>query len=86
MYSELNNLNDLYDELVEDYNVTVMQFLSMMPEQPKNSCLYKWKGLSLRFIEMKTVTKRKLGVVNIPHTFIVDQKNQVVYEHTICSR
>ena len=81
---ELNNLNDLYDELVEDYNVTVYA-ISIDDARTAKKLLPFINGKGWEFEvyrDENSDLKRKLGVVNIPHTFIVDQKNQVVYEHT----
>ena len=81
---ELNNLSDLYDELVEDYNVTVYA-ISIDDARTAKKLLPFINGKGWEFEvyrDENSDLKRRLGVVNIPHTFIIDQNNQVVYEHT----
>ena len=81
---ELNNLNDLYDELSEDYDVTLYA-ISIDDARTAKKLMPFVNGKNWDFMVYKDENsdlKRKLGVVNIPHTFIVDQKKQIVYEHT----
>ena len=80
---ELGYLNDLYDELQLDMNTTVYA-VSIDDARSRKRILPFVNGKSWEFevlIDENSTLKRKMSVLNIPHTFIIDQKNNIVYQH-----
>lgn len=81
---ELNYLNDIYDELQEDYEVTVYA-ISIDDARTAKRVAPFVNGKSWEFnifIDQNSDLKRKLSVKNIPHTFIIDKENNITYQHT----
>ncbi len=81
---ELDFLNDMYDELQEDMEVTVYA-VSIDDARSSKRVLPFINGKGWEFpvlLDENSLLKRKLNVLNVPHTFIVDRSNKIVYQHT----
>lgn len=81
---ELEYLNDIYDDLHGDMNVTVYA-ISIDDSRSAKRVRPFVNGKNWEFevlMDENSLLKRKLNVLNVPHTFIVDSDNKVVYQHT----
>lgn len=81
---ELDYLNDIYDELSTDMNVTVYA-VSIDDARSAKRVLPFVNGKGWEFevlLDANSELKRKLSVINVPHTFIIDQQKKIVYQHT----
>ena len=81
---ELGYLNDIYEELQEDYGVTVYA-ISIDDARTAKRVTPFVNGRGWKFnilIDENSDLKRRLNVKNVPHTFIVDKTKKIVYEHT----
>ncbi len=81
---ELEYLNDIYDELQDDMNVTVYA-VSIDDSRSAKRVRPFTNGKNWAFeilLDENSLLKRKLNVLNVPHTFIVDENNEIVYQHT----
>ncbi len=81
---ELDYLNDTYDELSQEMDVTVYA-ISIDDARSRKRVLPLINGKGWEFevlIDENSELKRKLNVINVPHTFIVDRNKRIIYEHT----
>lgn len=80
---ELNNLDEIYNELKETYNVKIIT-VSIDDEKTKNSVPVYVRGKGWEFQTLMDPNgdfKRLMGVNNVPHTFIVNKEGKIVYSH-----
>jgi cytochrome c biogenesis protein CcmG/thiol:disulfide interchange protein DsbE len=80
---ELNAINELYKDWQAETGVTLVA-VSIDNEKTNRSVpvYVKAKGWNyLVLLDAKGDFKNGMGVVNVPHTFLVNTKGEVVYSH-----
>lgn len=80
---ELNNINEVYEDWAEE---TGVKFIAMSIDDSRNARkvphLVKSRGWEYEvYIDENSDFKRAMNVVNPPHTFLVNGKGEIVYEH-----
>ena len=81
---ELSNIADIYEEWLDLYNVEVVA-VSTDDAQSSSKVQQYVDGKALPFdvlLDSDESLKQALGIRLIPHTIIVDQAGNIVYEHT----
>ena len=81
---ELDYLNDFYDELNGEKEVTVYA-ISIDDARSVKRVLPFVNGKNWEFeilLDKNSDLKRKMNVLNVPHTFIIDKNRKIVYQHT----
>ena len=81
---ELNNIKDVYEEWQEETGVKLIaisiddaRYASRVkPHVDGNDWPYEV------YIDQNSDLKRAMGVVNVPHTFILNGKGEIVWQHT----
>ncbi len=81
---ELNNMNDVYDDWKNKYD---LQLVAVCTDNARNVQKVKpyvdGQGWEYEIImDVNQDLQRALNIVQIPHTFLLDQKGQVVYQHS----
>jgi len=80
---ELNTMHDLYLDWRENKNVTFIAVSIDDQKTVRSVPMYVnakgWEYLVL--LDTNGDFKRLMGVNNIPHTFLIDQKGDIVYSH-----
>ena len=80
---ELNTMHDLYLNWRENKNVTFIAVSIDDQKTVRSVPMYVnakgWEYLVL--LDTNGDFKRLMGVNNIPHTFLIDQKGDIVYSH-----
>lgn len=80
---ELNNIAEMYDEWVEETGVKIVAIsIDDTRNASKVAPYVNGKGWEYEvYIDPNGDFKRALGVNNVPHTFLVDGKGKVVWQH-----
>ncbi len=81
---ELNNIKDVYEEWQEETGVKLIAISiddarsasRVKPHVDGNDWPYEV------YIDQNSDLKRAMGVVNVPHTFILNGKGEIVWQHT----
>lgn len=81
---ELNNMNDLYDDWKNKYD---LQVVAVCTDNARNVQKVKpyvdGQGWEYDIImDVNQDLQRALNIVQIPHTFLLDQNGNVVYQHS----
>ena len=81
---ELDNIATVYDEWQEKYNV---QLVAVSVDDARTTAKVKtmvngkgWDYLVL--LDSNQELKRALNVTSVPFTFLINQKGEIVYQHT----
>jgi len=80
---ELNTIHDLYTDWQAETGVNLVA-VSIDDEKTKNQVPVYVDGKGWEFLVLMDVNgdlKRAMGVNNVPHTFLVDAKGNIVYSH-----
>lgn len=80
---ELNTINDVYLDWQEETGVNLVA-VSVDDQKTKNSVAVYANGKSWEYLVLMDTNgdfKRAMGVNNVPHTFILNKKGEVVYSH-----
>ncbi|MGB0885079.1 MAG: TlpA family protein disulfide reductase [Chitinophagales bacterium] len=81
---ELNNISELYEEWVEDYNVEVVA-ISIDDSRNASKVTSYINGQGWEFdvlLDANSDLKRALNFQTVPYTLLVDAKGEIVYRHT----
>ena len=81
---ELNNIKDVYEEWQEETGVKLIAISiddarsasRVKPHVDGNDWPYEV------YIDQNSDLKRAMGVVNVPHTFILNGEGEIVWQHT----
>jgi len=81
---ELNNIKDVYEEWQEETGVKLIAISiddarsasRVKPHVDGNGWPYEV------YIDQNSDLKRAMGVVNVPHTFILNGEGEIVWQHT----
>ncbi|MCF8255729.1 MAG: TlpA family protein disulfide reductase [Bacteroidia bacterium] len=81
---ELNNINDVYDDWKNKYN---LELVAVCTDNARNTQKVKpyVDGQGWEFdvvMDVNQEFQRALNIVQIPHTFLLDQNGKVVYQHS----
>lgn len=81
---ELNNINELYDDWKNKYDLVIV---AVNTDNARNTQKVKpyvdGQGWEYDIImDVNQDFQRALNIVQIPHTFLLDQNGQVVYQHS----
>jgi peroxiredoxin len=81
---ELNNVSDLYDDWKNKYD---LQLIAVCTDNARNIQKVKpyvdGQGWEFEVImDVNQDLQRALNIVQIPHTFLLDQNGKVVYQHS----
>ncbi|MFN4083258.1 MAG: TlpA family protein disulfide reductase [Bacteroidia bacterium] len=81
---ELNNINDIYDEWKSKYNLELVAVCTDNARNvPKVKPYVDGQGWDYEIImDVNQDFQRAMNVVQIPHTFLVDAKGNIVYQHS----
>lgn len=81
---ELNNIAEVYDDWVEE---TGVEIYAISIDDARNAPKVKpyvdgvaWDYTVL--LDKNSDFRRQMGVVNVPHSFLVDQNGKIVHQHT----
>ncbi len=81
---ELNNIAEVYDDWVEETGVVVY---AISIDDARNAPKVKpyvdgvaWDYTVL--LDVNSDFRRQMGVVNVPHSFLVDKNGKIVHQHT----
>lgn len=80
---ELNTIHDLYEDWQEETGVTLVA-VSIDDEKTKNQVPVYVNGKAWDFtvlLDSNADFKRAMGVNNVPHTFLINEKGEIVYSH-----
>lgn len=80
---ELNTIHDLYEDWQEETGVTLVA-VSIDDEKTKNQVPVYVNGKAWDFtilLDPNADFKRAMGVNNVPHTFLINEKGEIVYSH-----
>jgi cytochrome c biogenesis protein CcmG, thiol:disulfide interchange protein DsbE len=80
---ELNTIHDLYEDWQEETGVTLVA-VSIDDEKTKNQVPVYVNGKSWDYLVLLDPNgdfKRAMGVNNVPHTFLINEKGEIVYSH-----
>ena len=80
---ELNAINDLYTDWQDETDVTLVA-VSIDDEKTKNQVPVYVNGKAWDFevlLDPNGDFKRAMGVNNVPHTFLINAKGEIVYTH-----
>ncbi|MFT6200512.1 MAG: thiol-disulfide isomerase/thioredoxin [Vicingaceae bacterium] len=80
---ELNNIADLYEDWVDETGVKLIAIsIDDARNMAKVAPYVNGKGWEYDvYIDPNGDFKRALGVNNVPHTFLVDGKGKIVWQH-----
>ena len=81
---ELNTIKDLYDEWQEETGVKIVAVSiddartasRVKPHVDGNDWPYEV------YLDQNSDLKRQMGVVNVPHTFVLNGDGEIVWQHT----
>ncbi len=81
---ELNNINELYDDWKNKYDLVLV---AVNTDNARNTQKVKpyvdGQGWEYDIImDVNQDFQRALNIVQIPHTFLLDQNGQIVYQHS----
>lgn len=81
---ELNNMHELYDEWKEKYDVKIV---AVCTDNTRNTQKVKpyvdGQGWEFDIImDVNQDLQRAMNIVQIPHTFLLDQNGKIVYQHS----
>ena len=84
---ELNAIAEIYDEWQEEHGVKLIAISIDDSRTSRNvPVLVNGKGWEYEFyLDSNSDFKRAMNVNNVPHTFIVNGKNEIVWQHTTYS-
>jgi thiol-disulfide isomerase/thioredoxin len=85
---ELSTIHDVYDEWVEETGVKLIA-VSIDDSRSSASVLPLVNGKNWEYevyLDTNSDFKRAMNVNNIPHTFIIDGKGNIVWQHTTFSQ
>ena len=80
---ELNNINEVYEDWVNETGIKVIT-ISIDDQKTKNSVKTYVNGKGWDFevlLDPNGDFKRMMGVNNVPHTFLIDNQGNIVYNH-----
>ncbi len=80
---ELNTIHELYTDWQEETGVNLVA-VTIDDEKTKNQVPVYVDGKGWEYLVLMDPNgdfKRAMGVNNVPHTFLVDQKGNIVYSH-----
>jgi cytochrome c biogenesis protein CcmG/thiol:disulfide interchange protein DsbE len=80
---ELNTINELYADWQEETGVNLVA-VTIDDEKTKNQVPVYVDGKGWEYLVLMDSNgdfKRAMGVNNVPHTFLIDQKGNIVYSH-----
>lgn len=80
---ELNTIHDLYTDWQAETGVNLIA-VSIDDEKTKNQVPVYVNGKGWEYLVLMDPNgdfKRAMGVNNVPHTFLVDSKGEIVYSH-----
>ena len=81
---ELNTIKEVYQDWVDE---TGVKLIAVSIDDARTSARVKTLAESSSwdyevYIDQNQDFKRAMNVVNVPHTFIIDGKGQIVWQHT----
>lgn len=81
---ELNNMHDLYDDWKAKYD---LQIVAVCTDNTRNTQKVKpyvdGQGWEFDIImDVNQDLQRAMNIVQIPHTFLLDQNGKIVYQHS----
>ncbi len=81
---ELNNINEVYDDWKNKYN---LQLVAVCTDNARNIQKVKpyvdGQGWDYDIImDQNQDLQRALNIVQIPHTFVLDQNGNIIYQHS----
>jgi peroxiredoxin len=81
---ELNNINEIYDEWKTKYN---LELVAVCTDNARNVSKVKpyvdGQGWDYEVImDVNQDLQRAMNIVQIPHTFLIDQTGKIVYQHS----
>ncbi len=81
---ELNTIKEVYQDWVDE---TGVKLVAVSVDDARTSARVKTLAESSSwdyevYIDQNQDFKRAMNVVNVPHTFIIDGKGQIVWQHT----
>ncbi|MBR6900160.1 MAG: TlpA family protein disulfide reductase [Bacteroidales bacterium] len=81
---ELNNIKEVYEEWQEETGVKIVA-VSIDDARSANRVKPHAEGNDWPYeiyLDQNSDLKRAMGVVNVPHTFILNGKGEIVWQHT----
>jgi peroxiredoxin len=81
---ELNNMHELYDDWKAKYD---LQIVAVCTDNTRNTQKVKpyVNGQGWEFdiiMDVNQDLQRAMNIVQIPHTFLLDQKGNIIYQHS----
>jgi thiol-disulfide isomerase/thioredoxin len=81
---ELNNINEIYDEWKTKYN---LELVAVCTDNARNVSKVKpyvdGQGWDYEIVmDVNQDLQRLMNIVQIPHTFLIDQNGHIVYQHS----
>jgi peroxiredoxin len=81
---ELNNMHELYDEWKEKYDLKIV---AVCTDNTRNTQKVKpyvdGQGWEFDIImDVNQDLQRAMNIVQIPHTFLLDQNGKIIYQHS----
>ena len=81
---ELNNINEIYDEWKTKYN---LELVAVCTDNARNVSKVKpyvdGQGWDYEVVmDVNQDLQRLMNIVQIPHTFLIDQNRHIVYQHS----
>lgn len=81
---ELNNIKEVYEEWQEETGVKLVAISiddsrsvnKVKPHVDSNEWPYEV------YLDQNSDLKRAMGVVNVPHTFVINSEGEIVWQHT----
>lgn len=80
---ELNTIHEMYEDWQDETGVTLVA-VSIDDQKTKNNVSTYVKGKAWDYLVLLDPNgdfKRAMGVNNVPHTFLLDAKGNIVYAH-----
>lgn len=81
---ELNNIAEVYDDWVDETGVKIIAIsIDDSRNAPKVKPYVNGVGWDYDvYIDENSDFRRQLGVVNVPHSFLLDKDGKIVHQHT----
>lgn len=81
---ELDAINEVYADWVEDYDIELVAItIDTRRALAKVAPMVETKGWEFKvYSDVNSELKTAMNVQSIPHTFLLDQQGNIVYEHS----